>query len=177
MTDHREGGDIMKRTFALSVILGLIIILGCGTSDDITPSIVSDVLVGDISDIGTTSIPTRSIEKWIVANKGGKLTYEGATLEIPAGALNEDTLIKMDVTETERAINFLFAPHPLSFNIPVKLKLTAQYVKEIVGDESIVYYYDEAQRGLIGKTTGYQDSPRAFVVFINHFSQYYFARP
>jgi len=169
----------MKRTLALSVILGLIVILGCGTSDDITPSIVSDVLVGDTSDIGRLAAPSKtgSVDKWIVADKGGKLTYKGATLKIPSGALDEDTLIEMVVTETEGKIDFVFAPHPLFFNIPVELRLTSKYIKDIVGDEFIVYYYDEAQDEWVEETTGYQETPNTFVISINHFSQYYFARP
>ncbi len=69
----------------------------------------------------------RSASKLIPAATGGFVELNGFRVDIPAGALTEDTVITLDLPATLPAANYVvadFGPHGLTFSRPVKLEFS-----------------------------------------------------
>ena len=118
----------------------------------------------------------------LIDAKGGQLTAgdgaPGTRLVIPEGALNEETLISMEViSDGVSRIDFNFGPHGTVFNKPVQLELSWATLKDVTADELILYYYDEKLGEWVEETTAvWDETGKKAVLYIDHFSRYYFDR-
>jgi len=117
-------------------------------------------------------------EKLIKADKGGIMTAgdDGTKLDIPAGALSEDTTISMEVTSDDVSeTHFTFGPHGTVFNTPVELKLSWSILKDLTSQDLILYYWDGEQ--WVEETTAvWDDNGKKATLYIDHFSEYYYSR-
>ncbi len=86
-------------------------------------------------------------EEFIEADVGGEVELEGEyvdhEVEVPAGALSEDTLISVACPDAQLAV-VNFGPCGISFNVPVSVSLYWRDVEDVGGDLGI-YWYDEEQ--------------------------------
>src|SRR5436190_16014555 len=121
----------MKR--ALLVLLSATLLgLGCGDDDDSGSGKDggSSGSGGGKSDAGMPS-STQVAKKMITAKSGGTIESSGATLDIPAGALSEDTEItlgtiaKSDLPDAKNVASkgYDFGPDGTKFKKPVALTI------------------------------------------------------
>jgi len=120
-------------------------------------------------------------EKLIKADKGGIIitagdVAPGTKLDIPAGALSEDTTISIEVTSDEVSdTHFTFGPYGTVFNTPVELKLSWSTLKDLTSQDLILYYWDGEQ--WVEETTAvWDDNGKKATLYIDHFSEYYYSR-
>lgn len=124
---------IIRRTFALAVA-ALFALAGCSDVSQptlATPGQSASVLGGTINLNGVlqfAGLPdvsgTRHAEKYIVASQGGFVELNGFRVDIPAGALSQNTTITIDLpTDNVLAKRLVaeFGPHGTQFNTPVTL--------------------------------------------------------
>lgn len=128
-------------------------------------------------------------EQLVRAGEKKTLTFAGATLEIPAGAVERDTRISIRplVAEqvpamTSRVSNvspgqrgFRFGPHGLKFKKPVKLTLpydSAAFAQGVTEREVFAFYYDEPLQSW--QRIGRYDTARAGVLtsLTDHFTDF-----
>lgn len=122
-----------RRTFALAAA-ALFALAGCSDVSQPTlaaPDRPSAVLGGTIDLDGVlqfVQLPdlsgTRHAEKYIVASEGGFVELNGFRVDIPAGALSQNTTITIDLpTDNVLAKRLIadFGPHGTQFNTPVTL--------------------------------------------------------
>lgn len=124
-------------------------------------------------------------EKLIKADIGGILTggdgAPGTKLDIPAGALSEDTIISIEVNSDNVAeTQFTFGPHGTVFNTPVELELSWQTLndlQDLTSEDLILYRYDDSTSQWLEEATAiWNDNGKKATVSINRFSYYYYAR-
>ena len=117
-------------------------------------------------------------EKLIRAHKGGMLSIADTKLYIPSGALNEDTIISMEVTSDEVSeTHFTFGPNGTVFNTPVELKLSWNTLKDLTSQDLILYYYDENSGDWVEETSAvWDDNGKKATLYVDHFSEYYYER-
>lgn len=124
---------IARRTFALAAA-ALFALAGCTDASQPTlsaPAQSSEVLGGTISlngiltFIGAPSLlEPRHAEKYIVASEGGFVELQGFRVDIPAGALSQNTTITIDLPTDNvlgKRLIAEFGPHGTQFNTPVTL--------------------------------------------------------
>ncbi len=121
----------MKR-FLLPAVAALLSLAGCsepaGTplAPDATPSASLTSSLGGVLEF--TSLPdlngTRSASKRISAASGGWVELNGFRVDVPAGALPQDTVITIVLPQNAvlgRRVLAEFEPHGIQFNTPVTL--------------------------------------------------------
>lgn len=122
-----------RRTLALAVA-ALVAVAGC--SDAGQPTLSAPVqanevlgntinLNGILQFVGLPDLSgTRHAEKYIVASEGGFVELNGFRVDIPPGALSQNTTVTIDLpTDNVLAKRVIaeFGPHGTQFNTPVKL--------------------------------------------------------
>jgi hypothetical protein len=114
--------------------------------------------------------------------EGGQLTAgdgaPGSKLVIPEEALSEDTLISMEViSDGVSRVDFNFGPHGMVFAKSVRLELSWATLKDVTADDLILYYYDEELGEWVEETSAvWDETGKKAVLYIDHFSKYYFDR-
>ncbi|HEX2211392.1 MAG TPA: hypothetical protein VHG93_27150 [Longimicrobium sp.] len=122
-----------RRTLALAVA-ALMALAACSDVSQPTlaaPAQESAVLGGTINLNGVlqfAALPdlsgTRHAEKYIVASEGGFVELNGFRVDIPAGALSQNTTVTIDLPGDNvlgKRLIAEFGPHGTQFNTPVKL--------------------------------------------------------
>ncbi|MBW3569596.1 MAG: hypothetical protein KY467_00695 [Gemmatimonadetes bacterium] len=122
-----------RRSLALAAA-ALVALAGCSDLSQPTlsaPGQASAVLGGTIDLNGVlqfTAMPdlsgSRHAEKYIIASEGGFVELEGFRVDIPAGALSQNTTVTIDLpTDNVLAKRLIaeFGPHGTQFNTPVTL--------------------------------------------------------
>jgi hypothetical protein len=122
-----------RRTFALAAA-ALFALAGCSDLSQptlATPAQPVNVLGGTIDLTGVlkfASMPdlsgTRHAEKYIVASQGGFVELNGFRVDIPAGALSQNTTITIDLPTDNvlgKRLIAEFGPHGTQFSTPVTL--------------------------------------------------------
>ena len=121
-----------RRTLALAA--ALLALAGCSDGSQPTlsaPEQESAVLGGTITLNGILTfagapnlLAPRHAEKYIVASEGGFVELQGFRVDIPAGALSQNTTITIDLpTDNVLGKRLIadFGPHGTQFNTPVTL--------------------------------------------------------
>jgi hypothetical protein len=122
-----------RRTLALAVA-ALFALAGCSDVSQPTlaaPAQASSVLGGTIDLTGVlqfVGLPdlsgTRHAEKYIVASQGGFVELNGFRVDIPAGALSQNTTVTIDLPSDNvlgKRLIAEFGPHGTQFSTPVTL--------------------------------------------------------
>lgn len=122
-----------RRTLALAAA-ALLALAGCSEVSQptlATPAPPQSVLGGTINLNGVLQfvglpnlLGTRHAEKYIVASQGGFVELDGFRVDIPAGALSQNTTITIDLpTDNVLGKRLIadFGPHGTQFNTPVTL--------------------------------------------------------
>jgi hypothetical protein len=125
---------IARRTLALAVAT-LFALAGCSDVSQPTlaaPEQSASVLGGTIDLNGVlqfVGLPdlsgTRHAEKYIVASQGGFVELNGFRVDIPPGALSQNTTITIDLPTDNvlgKRLIAEFGPHGTQFNTPVTLR-------------------------------------------------------
>jgi len=126
---------IARRTLALAAA-ALLALAGCSDVPQqptlAVPEQASEVLGGTIDLNGVLQfvglpnlLGTRHAEKYIVASQGGFVELNGFRVDIPAGALSQNTTITIDLpTDNVLGKRLIadFGPEGTQFNTPVTLK-------------------------------------------------------
>jgi hypothetical protein len=123
----------VRRTFALAAA-ALFALAGCSEVSQptlATPAQSVSVLGGSINLNGVLQFAgmpdlsgTRHAEKYIVASEGGFVELNGFRVDIPAGALSQNTTITIDLPTDNvlgKRLVAEFGPHGTQFNTPVTL--------------------------------------------------------
>lgn len=123
---------IARRTLAL--VAALFALAGCTDTSQPTlsaPAESSEVLGGTISLNGILTfvgapnlLEPRHAEKYIVASEGGFVELQGFRVDIPAGALSQNTTITIDLPTDNvlgKRLIAEFGPHGTQFNTPVTI--------------------------------------------------------
>ena len=106
--------------------------------------------------------------KLIIAQKGGRINVaEGVVFVIRPGALEEDTVISVDMIRKKKRIIFEFGPDDTRFSRPAELKISWE-VLEDVDDFTL---YGERGEEILPRKTGW-----GLIYEIEHFSLFYFRR-
>lgn len=124
---------IARRSLALAAA-ALLALAGCSDVSQptlATPEQESAVLGGTISLNGILQfagapslLAPRHAEKYIVASEGGFVELQGFRVDIPAGALSQNTTITIDLPTDNvlgKRLIAEFGPHGTQFNTPVTL--------------------------------------------------------
>jgi hypothetical protein len=122
-----------RRTLALAAA-ALFSLAGC--SDVSQPTLAAPVqstsvlsgiidLTGVLKFVGLPDLTgTRHAEKYIVASQGGFVELNGFRVDIPAGALSQNTTVTIDLPTDNvlgKRVIAEFGPHGTQFNTPVTL--------------------------------------------------------
>lgn len=95
---------------------------------------------------------TRHAEKRIVASEGGFVELNGFRVDIPAGALPQDTVVTIDLPSDSvfgRRVMAEFGPHGVEFNTPVTLTFPIAGVL-LGGPAEVARWEDDAWVGIGG---------------------------
>jgi hypothetical protein len=152
-----------RRTFALAAA-ALIALAGCSDVPQqpllSAPAESSTVLGGTIDLNGVlkfAALPdltgTRHAEKYIVASEGGFVELNGFRVDIPAGALSQNTTITIDLPSDNvlgKRLIAEFGPHGTQFNTPVTLSFPLTGVLLPAGDIEVARWENGAWTSLGG---------------------------
>ncbi len=131
---------------------------------------------------GTPTLYDLNVEKECYADQNQTLFLLGvARLHVPAGALSEPTVIKMNanfwVNTDDPALLFEFAPHNTVFNQPVTLTLSFLMAHFYYGDQIGIYYYDDVtEEWILEDVVDLTFWNTSYEIELNHFSLYAFSR-
>ncbi len=120
---------------------------GRPSGDGVIPlsPIIASPTLPDLGDQDTEIPHLESASKLIFADTGGQVTLEGVSLEIPPGALNEDTEITIrkqaDAPNVgDRGVGFVqLEPSGTSFSTPANMAL--DYVEPVTFFEEMISFY------------------------------------
>ena len=122
-------------------------------------------------------------EKLITAKQGGQIGMsDGTKLDIPGKCLAENTLITMKrFTVGDTGIYFEFGPHGITFNNrknkSVKVELSWATLQDVNPDELVLYYFNEDLGEWVVETTAeFKNNEKKAVLYLDHFSKYYYDR-
>lgn len=108
---------------------------------------------GLLTVLGTPNLSSpRHAEKWIVASEGGFVELQGYRVDIPAGALPNDTMVTIDLpTDAGLAKRVVaeFGPHGVQFNTPVTLTFPLTGVL-LLGPAEVARWEDDEWVGIGG---------------------------
>jgi len=165
----------MKRFLIPTTLIFIILltVFGCGNSDNI--------LAPD-SDTEIFAAPSNEPkiyhgEGWI-GPSGGTIHVHGNTKAIfPEGALDEDVYITVDVEvyNAENKIHFILGPGGAAFNLPVRLEMSSSYLKDYDGPLQLWHLEDNGEWVLVEDAIIEETNSRC-IVYVDHFSEYYYPR-
>jgi hypothetical protein len=120
-------------------------------------------------------LETYHAEGWI-DSAGGTITPGETKAIFPPGALQENVYITVDVevNHEENQIHYIFGPHGTAFNEPVRLEIPWSYLEDYEGPLEL-WYLDGNEWVLVEDAIIEVENSR-FIVYVNHFSEYYFPR-
>ena len=110
---------------------------------------------------------------------GGTINVPGGTkVIIPEGALDENTYITVtvEVYKDENKIHYIFGPSGTVFNELIEIKVPWSYLKDYDGDLELWSLNDDDEWTLVEDAIIDQQKKR-YILYIDHFSEYYFPRP
>ena len=106
----------------------------------------------------------------ISAKKGGEINVApGVVFAVPPKALDEDTVITVDMLEKGKRVRFEFEPSGLVFSKSASLRMTWEAVEAADVEDLLLYAEDGSV--IEPKTTG-----QGVAYSIDHFSIYFFRR-
>ncbi len=161
--------------------------LGDITSNGSTGEVTSNVSVseGDITSSVTTSddnhVSETDIVEKVIGPSGGEVvdTANNLSINIPAGALNEDTVITINHAFHESAVSeapsigflgaAIFGPSGLKFNVPVEVNLKLNATPDFSTLTVYCYYEEDDVWGLETEATVAGD---VATFSVTHFSKY-----
>ena len=128
------GNDAVKTLRALLMAAAALALAGCSdrSSSPLAPPAAPAYALGGSIDVsgllqfvGAPNLTgTRHAEKRIVASQGGFVELNGFRVDIPAGALPQDTTVTIDLPADAllaKRVLAEFGPHGVQFNQPVTL--------------------------------------------------------
>jgi len=99
---------------------------------------------------------------------------------IPQDALTNNVRISADITSDKVSrVDFHFEPHGTVFAKPVEIELSWAMLQDgtLKPQDLILYYYDESVEDWVEETTAcWKRQDKVAVIYVNHFSLYYFRR-
>ena len=110
---------------------------------------------------------------------GGIINVTGGTkVIIPEGALEQDTYITVtvEVYKDEQKIHYIFEPNGIVFNEPVEIRMPWSYLKDYDGDLEL-WYLDDNGEWILVEDAIIELEKKRYILYIDHFSQYYTPRP
>lgn len=108
----------------------------------------------------------------VSATEGGTVTNGRVTLIFPAGALNEDTEITIDMAE-DNILGVELGPHGIQFNEPVTLRFDLTGTSaEGRGDEAGTLWYNEELNQWERVEKGNSGDANHTEAILEHFSRY-----
>ena len=72
-------------------------------------------------------------------------------------------------------IHYIFGPHGTFFNQPVRIEMNWGYLKHYSGPIQLWYLEDDGEVTLVEDAI-IEDNKKLCIVYVNHFSNYYFPR-
>jgi hypothetical protein len=173
--------DHTLRPFALLACLALLLAaVGCNEGSVLAPvddpgSVGTEPVLLGISSTPDDPASTNGDKVsggFVSAEFGGKVTNGRITLEFPAGALDEDTYITMEMVDRSELV-VEFGPHGLVFNKPVtitwKLNGTA---RENLAETTVIKWRNPETNALEDVYTFPADQPNRVRGLLEHFSDY-----
>jgi hypothetical protein len=158
-------------------MLMLLTALSCDNYNNATSPLEPDteVLAAPAPPPPPPPLETYHAEGWI-DSAGGTITPGETKAIFPAGALPENVHITVDVEvyHEENQIHYIFAPHGTAFNEPVRLEIPWSYLEDYEGPLEL-WYLDGNEWVLVEDAIIEVENSR-FIVYVNHFSEYYFPR-
>ncbi|MBC8232718.1 hypothetical protein H8E77_24480 [bacterium] len=169
--------NIMKR-FLIIAALSLILLtaLGCFNDNNISSPKDSDSEVFAAPAPPPPPEPETYHAEGLIGPNGGTITPGETKAIFPAGALKENVYITVDVEvyDEENKIHYIFAPHGTVFNESVRLEIPWSYLEDYEGPLEL-WYLDGNEWVLVEDAIIEVENNR-FIVYVEHFSEYYFPR-
>ncbi|MBM3242998.1 hypothetical protein FJZ31_42605 [Candidatus Poribacteria bacterium] len=157
-----------------ALLLIILTVLSCGGYDNVVAPKDQD---SEVLAAPSSGPKMYSGSAWI-GNAGGTVNVTGgAKIIVPPAALNNDTYITatIEVYESEAKIHYIFGPHGTFFNVTVRVEMPWSYLKNYNGPLQLWYLEDNGVL-TIAKDACPDEIGKRYVVYVNHFSEYYFPR-
>lgn len=174
----------MIRQFLCAASAALLILSGC-TDQPLIPEAMDAPPAAALSSTSTIALDNvlefvevpdlstaRHAEKWIHADEGGFVELHGFRVDIPAGALPQDTLVTIDLPEDPvlgKRVLAEFGPHDVQFAEPVTLSFPLDGVL-LLGEEMEVSRWENDAWAALGGTVSADGS--RLIGFTPRFSTY-----
>lgn len=173
--------DHTLRPFALLACLALLLAaVGCDEGSVVAPvdgpgSVSTEPILYGISSTPDDPALLSTVKvrgSLVSAETGGTVTNGRVTLEFPAGALNEDTYITMEMVDKSELI-VEFGPHGLVFNKPVSITWKLNGTARESRAESTFIKWHNPDTGTLESIYNFpaQSSNRVSAL-LEHFSEY-----
>jgi hypothetical protein len=148
---------------------------GTVTAPDSTPLVVTSpnfIRILSASKDDPSIATTQSASAMISAQYGGTITNGRITLEFPAGALDQDTEITIDML-SDGTLGAEFGPHGTQFNVPVTMTMDLHgTTAEGMGDAAETLYYNEDTDLYELQPKVMSDDSNEMKASVRHFSRY-----
>ncbi|NIO29209.1 MAG: hypothetical protein GTO29_11725 [Candidatus Latescibacteria bacterium] len=171
---------LASKSFALLACTALLLsTIGCNTGSVTAPDPESELIVQDPSFIRILSTPKGASypDRAVVAAEmisyeyGGSVSNAWITLDFPAGALDKDTEISINMPEPDKLIVEL-GPHGIQFNRPVELRINLNGTNaEGMADNAYLLWFND-DMGWWEKLDTASEDPNSFKAHLTHFSKY-----
>ena len=172
---------ISSKAFAMlaSAIL-LFASIGCDPGTLTAPSSAPDNVVDSPNFITVLSTPkgdsdlsmTPSAASVVSADEGGRLVCGPFKLDFPAGALDEDTEITMEIFDNG-TLGIELGPHGIQFNVPVTLSMNLEGTSaEGMASQSSTLWFDETNGIYIMMPKIPSQDENTLKAQLEHFSKY-----
>lgn len=173
---------VLTKTFALLASSALLLSsIGCNPGTVTAPSSAPQTNVVDSPNFirvlstskGVPEISMASAAEQVVsAEEGGTLHCGSFTLDIPAGALDQDTEITMDVIN-DGTLSVELGPHGIQFNVPVVLSMELTGTNaEGMADQSSTLWHNEDEDRYERMQKLSSNDPNVIYSNLTHFSKY-----
>lgn len=173
---------VLTKTFALLASSALLLSsIGCNPGTVTAPSSAPQTNVVDSPNFirvlstskGVPEISMASAAEQVVsAEEGGTLHCGSFTLDIPAGALDQDTEITMDVIN-DGTLSVELGPHGIQFNVPVVLTMDLRGTSaEGMADQSSTLWHNEEEDRYERVQQLTSPDPNIALASLEHFSKY-----
>jgi hypothetical protein len=171
------GRKIAIRILMAGTFLSVLAALGCGTYSPVAPSNTPTMPGVDNPDFAILLSASKGSEAalrssvasaMISADKGGVVSNGFFSVCFPAGALNKDTEISIEMPEFPKAVVRL-GPHGIRFNEAVILSLPMDVMAVGSGSYNILWFNEDT--GLWEKIDAFQEDG-VVKAKLEHFSEY-----
>jgi hypothetical protein len=183
---NRKNNSKTIKSFLIPATLLLILLtaFGCGNSDNLlSPSESNPEVLGAVkSDSEVFAAPTNEPKIYhgegLIGPAGGTIHVHGNTKAIfPEGALDNDVYItvEVEVYNSENKIHYIFGPHGTVFNVPVQLEMSWSYLNDYDGPLQL-WYLEDNLGWVIVEDAIIEETNSRCIVYVDHFSEYYYPR-